>query len=534
MKYFILILMLPALCLAEEATVTIRGQIVGRGGDPVSDCIISMEGSDLTALSNKAGEFLLTNKGKASKEITAPLVVNIDCPGRPRRTLRPASSMASLGEIKIFKQPNFVVILTDDQGYSDLGAFGSGTAPEGSGWLKKDRIAIPTPRIDRMVEEGIKFSNFYAQTYCGPSRAQLMTGSYAARVATKGNSRGKFKGLFNGTGGVDLHPSEVTLAEVLKEAGYATGMIGKWHLGIDEGYKPVDQGFDYWWGARYSNDSGDFPLYENDKALGTYSDMAHVTQEFSTRAIKWIGEHKDEPFFMWLAHTMPHKKIDASKQFKGSTKRGLYGDVISEIDWQTGKLLDALKEWGIDENTVVVFFSDNGHWGKKDNAGSSYPLRGGKMGAYEGGHRVCFVARGPGIIPAGTVNHEIATSMDIMPTFAKLAGATMPSDRIIDGKDIEALLRMKDGATSPHEAYFFYKTTTMRSVRQGKWKLHLGYDDKNIIAAELYDLEADVGEQKDVSGSNAIVVSRLMALVKAARADIGDFYVDGTGHRLVK
>ncbi|MBT8036964.1 MAG: sulfatase [Verrucomicrobiae bacterium] len=530
MKIFLLILILPALCFANDPAVAISGKIVGRGGVPVIDCIVSLEGTKLTTLSNAAGEFVITSKESVS-ETAAPYIVNINCPNRPRRILKSPSSTASLGEIKIYKQPNFVIILTDDQGYSDLGAFSSGTAPK-DGWLEKDRIPIPTPRIDRMAEEGVKFSNFYAQTYCGPSRVQLMTGSYAARVATKNNGKGKFGGLFNGTGGVDLHPPEITIAEVLKKAGYATGMIGKWHLGIHKGYKPVDQGFDYWWGARYSNDNGTFPLYENEKSLGTYDDMAHVTRDFTTRAIKWIGEHKDEPFFMWLAHTMPHKKIDASKQFKGSTERGLYGDVINEIDWYTGQLLDSLKKWEIDENTIVVFFSDNGHWGKSENAGSSYPLRGSKMGAYEGGHRVCFVARCPGIIPPGTVNHEIATSMDLMPTFAKLAGATMPADRVIDGKNIEPLLRMKEGVTSPHKAYFFYKTTTMRSVREGKWKLHIKYDDKNIIAAELYDLEADIGEKKDVSGSNPAVVSRLMDLAKTARNDIGDFYVDGTGHRM--
>ena len=204
------------------------------------------------------------------------------------------------------------------------------------------------------------------------------------------------------------------------------------------------------------------------------------------------------------------------------------------MPWQTGQLLDALEKWGIDENTIVVFFSDNGHWGKNVDAGSSYPLRGGKLGPYEGGHRVCFVARGPGIIPPGSVNHEIATSMDLMPTFAKLAGATMPADRIIDGKDIEPLLRMEEGAVSPHEAYFLYKTTTLKSVRQGNWKLHIRYADKNLVSGELYDLDADIGETNDVSGSNPAMVNRLMALARAARADIGDFHVDGTGRRMAK
>jgi len=481
------------------------------------------------------GPFRISRSGFSLKKMTADdsADLHIVCDGRPLRTIPLQSFMQELGEIKIFRQPNFVVVLTDDQGYADLGTFGSGTAPAGSPWLDKDRIPIPTPRVDKMAEEGIKFTNFYAQTYCGPSRAQLMTGCYAARVAKKNNNKGTFDGLFNGSGGVDVYPSEITVAEVLKDAGYATGMIGKWHLGIDQGYKPVNQGFDYWWGARFSNDPGWFPLYENEEFLGNYDDMAHVTRDYTTRAMDWIGQHADEPFFMWLAHTMPHKHIDASEQFKGTTARGLYGDVINELDWYTGLLLDTLKALDLDENTIVIFFSDNGHWGSADDAGTGYPLRGGKLSPYEGGFRVLCVARAPGIIPPGSVNHEMVTSMDLMPTFVKLAGGTMPTDRIIDGKDIEPLLRMEPGAVSPHEAHYYYKTSTLKAVRWGKWKLHIVYNNEDITPGALYNLEEDISETTDVSGSNAAVVDQIMELANAARADIGDNYVDGTGWRRI-
>ncbi|MCF7955601.1 MAG: sulfatase [Phycisphaerae bacterium] len=522
-------------CFGAATGVSITGKIVDRGGAGVKGGTVELAGTGMSTLSNTSGEFSLTGGLVGASELLKDKIrLNISCPGRPLRTLILPSVQQSLGEIKIFSQPNFVIIFTDDQGYADLGTFGSGTAPDDGKWLAKDQIAIPTPRIDKMAEEGLKFTSFYAQTYCGPSRAQLMTGSYAARVARKNNTKGnRFNGLFNGSGGIDVDPSEITIAEVLKAAGYATGMVGKWHLGIDEGYKPVDQGFDYWWGARFSNDPGWFPLYENETSLGKYDDMAHVTRDYTLKALEWMKKNKDKPFFMWIAHTMPHKKIDASKNFKGTTKRGLYGDVISELDFYTGMVLDSIRDWGLDDNTIVIFLSDNGHWGSSENAGTGYPLRGGKLSQYDGGYRVPCVIRAPGIIPPGSVNAEMVTSMDLMPTFVKLAGGTMPDDRIIDGKDIEDLIRMKPGSVSPHKVHYFYKTTTLKAVRWGKWKLHIAYNNEKIGPAELYDLEADIGESQNVAGANSSVVDKIMEFANAGVADIGDFYNVGSGERRV-
>lgn len=521
----------------ETQVVSITGKIVDRAGRGVKNGIVELVGTTFSTRSNAAGEFSLKGEspGVPPAVVKDKIQLNINCPGCPLRTLTLSSTQLSLGEIKIFAQPNFVIIFTDDQGYADLGTFGSGTAPSDGNWLPKDRIAIPTPRIDKMAEEGLKFTSFYAQTYCGPSRAQLMTGCYAARVARKGNTKGaRLNGLFNGSGGIDVDPSEITIAEVLKAAGYATGMVGKWHLGIDPGYKPVNQGFDYWWGARYSNDSGSVPLYENETSLGSYDDMAHVTRDYTLKALKWMKEHKDKPFFMWIAHTMPHKKIAASEKFKGTTKRGLYGDVISELDFYTGMILDSIRDWGLDDNTIVIFLSDNGHWGGAEDAGTGYPLRAGKLSQYEGGYRVPCVVRAPGIIPPGSVNAEMVTSMDLMPTFVKLAGGKMPADRIIDGKDIEDLLRMKPGAVSPHKVHYFYKTTTLQAVRWGKWKLHIVYNNEEIGPAELYDLQTDIGESQNVASSNPDVVDKIMEFAKAGIADIGDFFHVGKGERRVQ
>jgi arylsulfatase A-like enzyme len=259
--------------------------------------------------------------------------------------------------------------------------------------------------------------------------------------------------------------------------------------------------------------------------------MAHVTRDYTDKALGWMKSHRENPFFMYLAHTMPHVKIDASSPFKGSTKRGLYGDVIAELDWYTGALLDSIKAWGLDDNTMVFFLSDNGPWGARDDAGSAYPLKGGKLTAWEGGFRVPFIVRAPGIVPPASVSHALVTSMDIMPTLVQLAGGGMPRDRVIDGRDIEPLLRMRPGAVPPHETHFYYVTSMLKAVRWGKWKLHIVTTDGVLSAGPLFDLEKDVGETTDVAGPNPAVVGKILELAKAGRADIGDNFVDGTGWR---
>ena len=438
------------------------------------------------------------------------------------------------------KKPNFIIFFTDDQGYNDVGCFGS---PK-----------IKTPRFDRMAKEGMKFTSFYAQPVCGPSRAALMTGCYPIRVAEPGNKKNQHN---------ILHPKEITIAEVLKKAGYATALVGKWHLagGRRAEYPPElmpnAQGFDYFHGTPLHNGftrevsarSFKTQIARNGKVIDDFVDqdeMDNLTQTYTKEALAFIKKNKDRPFFLYLAHNMPHVPLGASKAFRGKSKRGLFGDVIEELDWSMGRVLDTLKELGIDENTLVLFTSDNGPWIEKhlgDYGGSADPLRGWKMSAWEGGPRVACIVRWPGKVPAGKTCDEITTTMDLMPTFARLAGTKEPADRIIDGRDIRDLMTGKPGAKSPHEAFYTYNWVRLTSVRSGKWKLALarparppgtGWSGRMIDAVpatQLFDLEADIGEKKDVAAENGEVVERLMKLVEKARADLGDYNRVGAGAR---
>ncbi|MCK5566023.1 MAG: sulfatase-like hydrolase/transferase, partial [Planctomycetes bacterium] len=322
------------------------------------------------------------------------------------------------------EKPNFVIIFTDDQGYGDLGCFGSDS--------------IKTPRLDRMAKEGVRFTSFYAQTVCGPSRGALMTARYPVRIG----------------GGWTTNGDEITVAEVLKEAGYATGCIGKWDMSqrrYQEGLVPNDQGFDYYFGTLGANDGGKVTFHRNRQQLNTTTDMASLTNLYTDEAIRFIKEKKDETFLLYLAHTMAHVKIDASGQFKGKSAGQLYGDVIEEIDFSTGRILDTVKDLGLDDNTFILFFSDNGPWSGKEDfyrnthggqlaTGTAKPLRSGKGSAYEGGFREPCIMRAPGKIPPGRVSDEIISTLDIMPTLAALAGTQPPDDRIIDGVDQTALI----------------------------------------------------------------------------------------------
>jgi len=423
------------------------------------------------------------------------------------------------------RKPNFIIIYTDDQGYNDLGCYGS--------------PLIETPRIDRMAAEGIRFTSFYAQTVCGPSRAALMTGCYPLRVATKGNR-------------VEIHPrlhsKEVTIAEVLKTVGYATAAFGKWDLAghSNNGYEPEllpgGHGFDYHFGTPTSNDSRKgTPLLRNGEVIERPTDFDTLTQRYTDESIAFITANKDRPFFAYIPHSMPHTELGASPRFRGKSKRGLYGDVIEEIDWNVGRLLDAVKALGLDEATYVIFASDNGPWHKKGpHGGSAAPLRGAKTSAWEGGLRVPCIMRAPGRIPAGRVCEKLACTMDLLPTLAALAGAKLPTDRVIDGHDITDLMGGKPGADSPTEAFYYYVHTHLQAVRSGRWKLHLprparppwgpGWhshidpvDVINIPRPMLFDLDADIGERHDVAAGHPDVVRRLLALAEKARDDIGDY-----------
>ncbi|MFQ5730936.1 MAG: sulfatase [Planctomycetaceae bacterium] len=427
------------------------------------------------------------------------------------------------------KRPNFVVIFCDDLGYGDVGCFGS----------KKHR----TPNIDRMAKEGTRFTSFYVTSgVCTPSRSSLMTGCYPRRVNMHVDSRGGWV-LFP-RAGKGLNPKEITLAEVLKKQGYATGIIGKWHLGDQKPFLPTRQGFDSYFGIPYSNDMGQprrnyppLPLLRNETVIESEPDQRLLTKRYTEEAIRFIADNKSKPFFLYLPHTMPHNPVASSKGFAGRSKNGKYGDAVEEIDWSTGEILKALKKHGLDDDTLVIFTSDNGaarRWG-----GSNAPLSGFKGSTMEGGMREPCVVRWPGTVPAGRECKAIASTIDLLPTFAKLAGTSAPTDRIIDGKDIRPLLFHPESAKSPHQAFYYYFRDQLQAVRSGKWKLHVSREQrrrrKNAkvrrLPPRLYDLETDIGETKNVAGDHPDVVKRLRALAERAREDLGDRKRPGKNQR---
>jgi arylsulfatase len=452
------------------------------------------------------------------------------------------------------RPPNFVVIFTDDQGYEDVGCFGS---PD-----------IRTPQLDEMAAQGMKFTSFYAQPVCGPSRAALMTGCYPMRVAERGNVKQVHP---------ILHSDEITVAEVLKTKGYATACFGKWDLakhaqsGFFADLLPTHQGFDYFFGTPTSNDSV-VNLYRNEELIEPKTNMATLTKRYTDEAIRFMQKHKEQPFFVYIPHTMPHTRLDASEQFKGKSRRGLYGDVIEEIDFNVGRIIDEVKEMGLAENTYVLFTSDNGPWLIKnkdhadghlpsDHGGSAGPLRSGKVSTFEGGVRVPAIVWGPGRVPAGTTCDLIASTLDVLPTFAALSGAELPSDRVIDGEDIRHLFHGQFEESNSDKAFFYYLRVHLQAVRQGKWKLHLPRDKEPVGAAPfsrnqhiapadrigfdepfLVDLNIDLGETTNVADRNPQVVERLLTLAEQMRDDLGDYdqvgrnmrFFDAADQRLTK
>ena len=440
-------------------------------------------------------------------------------------------------------RPNFIIVFADDQGYGDLGVFGA--------------TDFETPRIDQMAREGMKFTDFYAQPVCGPSRTALLTGSYPIRVAEYGNEKNSFP---------YVHEKEILLPRVLQEAGYATGMVGKVDItqrrrGFKPELNPVRRGFDYWFGVVGANDSGQVHwVYRNEERIQESAGVDDLTRRYTDEALQFIRAHEDGPFFLYIAHTMAHVVLGVTEPFRGRSERGLYGDVIEELDASTGEILDLLVELGLDRNTIVVYTSDNGPWSNHslpqytaaitEHAGSSGPLRGAKGTTWEGGIRVPTVMWGPGYIPAGTETGEVATTMDLLPTFVGMAGAELPADRTIDGRDIAPLMTGQPGAASPHEAFYYYRETRLDAVRSGPWKLvftrpgrdesewllsrggaFLGEILEPVTELSLFNLETDIGERDNVAAENPEVVKRLAALAESAREELGDYDRMGSGVR---
>ena len=417
-------------------------------------------------------------------------------------------------------KPNFIIIFTDDQGYGDLGTFGHPT--------------IKTPNIDQMAAEGQKWTSFYvAANVCTPSRSAILTGRLPVRTGMYSNKR---RVLFPDSGG-GLPAYELTIAKLLKGSGYATAAIGKWHLGHLPQYLPTSHGFDSYFGIPYSNDMDrvndvdakiafqdskieyfNVPLMRNEEIIERPADQNTITKRYTEEAVKFIQENKERPFFLYLAHSLPHVPLFASDSFKGQSERGLYGDVIEEIDWSVGMILTALKANGLDQNTYVVFTSDNGPWlVYHEQGGSSGLLFGGKGTSYEGGVRVPTVIWGPGNVQPGVIS-KMGSTLDLLPTFLSLSGENLPQDRIYDGFDLS--LVFKGNSAIPRNEMFYYHGDRLFAVRKGDFKVYFygnnpaGYPEKleKLETPTLFNLAEDPSERLDLAAQHPEVIEEIQAL----------------------
>jgi len=432
-------------------------------------------------------------------------------------------------------KPNFIVIFVDNLGNGDVGCFGS----------KLHR----TPSLDRMAAEGMKFTSFYvASGVCTPSRAALLTGCYPRRVNL--HVSGKGLAVLRPADSKGLNPNEVTLAEVLKSAGYANGIFGKWHLGDQPPFLPTRQGFDYFFGIPYSDDmtkdhppgAPELPLLRGEKVIEAPADRDFLVRRCTEEAIAFIETNRARPFFVYLPHTMPGSTAHpfSSPAFRGKSRNGDYGDSVKELDWSTGEILAALKRFKLDKRTLVIWTSDNGAVQRNPPQGSNAPYRGHGYDTSEGVMRMPCIMRWPGKIPAGRVCDEIVSTMDLLPTLAKLAGAAPPATPI-DGHDVRPLLLGEPGAKSPWDQFGlgFYDREQLQAVRAGPWKLYLPLDKKLLKLSRqtapaqlaLYDVRHDLHEDREVSAQNPDVVKRLLALTENLRAEIGDGDQIGEGQR---
>ncbi len=450
--------------------------------------------------------------------------------------------------------PNIVVIFIDDLGYADIGAFAG-----------QRQNSYSTPHLDRMAAEGMRFTDFVSATaVCSASRAALLTGCYHRRVS--------ISGALGPNAQHGLHSDEMTLAELCRQKDYATACFGKWHLGHHLPFLPLQHGFDEYYGLPYSNDMWpfhpdyadlpesarrrkqgypDLPLFEGNEIVNptvTGADQAALTAQYTRRAVAFIEKNRQRPFFLYVPHTMVHVPLFVSERFAGKSGAGLFGDVMMEIDWSVGEILQSLKEQGIDEQTLVVFTSDNGPWLSYGNhAGSALPLREGKGTMFEGGYRVPTLMRWPGKIPAGTTCDELASTIDLLPTVAALIGGRLP-DHKIDGQDIRSLMFAEANALSPHEAFYcYYNGGQLQAVRDRQYKLHFPHQYRTMegqemgrdgrpgpyrqvqIPLQLFDLKNDIGETTDIADRYPAVVERLQRHAEVARDQLGDKLTDRTG-----
>ncbi|APQ17718.1 arylsulfatase [Maribacter hydrothermalis] len=449
-------------------------------------------------------------------------------------------SISQKANTKKITSPNIILIFTDDQGYNDVGVFGADD--------------IETPNLDQMANDGAKLTDFYAaQAVCSASRAAILTGSYPNRIgihnALMPNSK---KGL---------NPKETTIAEMLKDKGYATAIFGKWHLGDAQEFMPNKHGFDEYFGIPYSNDMwplhpqqgpifnfGPLPLYHNESILDTLTDQTNLTTLITERSIDFIDRNKDNPFFLYVPHPQPHVPLFVSDKFKGKSNRGLYGDVIMELDWSVGEIIKSVEKNGLTDNTIIIFTSDNGPWLAYGNhSGSAFPFREGKGTGWEGGQREPFIIKYPKEIKGGTVIDAPLMAIDILPTLAEVTSAKLPKN-IIDGKSAWSLLTGKTNE-SPQEAYFFYyRINELFGVRYGKWKLYFPHKYRtmngqepgkdglpgeykmiDLTEIELYNLESDPSETNNVAANYPKVVEKIQILADNMRTRLGDSLKDMEG-----
>lgn len=433
--------------------------------------------------------------------------------------------------LAVAASPNIIVIFCDDLGYGDLGCYGS----------TKNR----TPNIDRLAKDGVRFTDFYSSSpVCTPSRASLMTGCYPRRVGMHEDFTGHWVLIPRSRRG--LHSEETTVAEALKSQGYASACVGKWHLGDQPEHLPTAHGFDFYYGVPYSNDMqqtgrGDppLPLVKQTEVIEAPADQATLTKRYTQQVVSFIEANQKKPFFVYLPHTFPHLPLFASPDFKGKSANGRYGDSVEEIDWSTGEIMKCLERLTLAENTLVIFTSDNGSNGR--NGGSNKPLAGAKGSTMEGGMRVPFIARWSGKIEAGSQSSELATTMDLLPTFCSLTGANLPEKKL-DGFDISPLLFGEKDAKSQYEAFLYYRRRQLQAVRMGDWKYHLPLNETHPRwtsasptgpgrNAKLVNLSDDLQEQKNVAAANPKIVERMQRLAKQAIETLGNDDKTGSEQR---